>query len=96
MIVKRDPAGTKAIPVGQDKPRRQRLVGILLIGHDHQDIWLLGHAALSSNIESQSTGEAPGDATDTLARTPDLRPKENSYFATLRTSYARGSPRRTR
>jgi hypothetical protein len=32
-----------AIQVGEDESRRQRLVGILLIGHDHQDIGSLGH-----------------------------------------------------
>jgi hypothetical protein len=38
MIDESDPAGVDAIPVGQDESRRQRLVGIFLIGHDHQDV----------------------------------------------------------
>jgi hypothetical protein len=37
-------------------------VGIFLIGHDHQDIWLLGHHSSSPYIATPPSANAPGDA----------------------------------
>jgi hypothetical protein len=37
-------------------------VGIFLIGHEHQDIWLLGHDSSSPDIATPPSGNAPGGA----------------------------------
>ena len=50
VMVERDPAGANAVPAGQSEFRRHGLVGIFLIGHDHQDVGFLVHDSSSSVV----------------------------------------------
>ena len=50
VMVERDPAGANAVPVGQSEFRRHGLVGIFLIGHDHQDVGFFAHDSFSSVV----------------------------------------------
>jgi hypothetical protein len=50
VIVKGNPPGANAVPAGQGESRRHGLVGIFLIGHDHQDVGFLVHHSSSSLV----------------------------------------------
>ena len=48
VLVERHSPSAKAVPVGQREIRGHWLVCILLIGHDHENVGLLGHDSFSS------------------------------------------------